>query len=215
MSLAYLLGKGSSKLLRVKINIPLLMVLSIIPDADIIFDRLTGAQLHRGPSHSVVVAIIAFIPFFIYYRKKAVPYFLALISHSLIGDFFIGGNLQLLWPFSNAKFGLTYLSVFSPINILLELILFLMAMLVLYKTGDYQVFFTDNKSNLLLIIPMFTVLLPTLIGFPFSEPLLVSEPTLAMAHLFYLVLFSIAVLKTLYSMFRHRFRSSREPAGKG
>jgi hypothetical protein len=215
MSLAYLLGKGSSKLLRVKINIPLLMVLSIIPDADIIFDRLTGAQLHRGPSHSVVVAIIAFIPFFIYYRKKAVPYFLALISHSLIGDFFIGGNLQLLWPFSNAKFGFTYLSVFSPINILLELILFLTAMLVLYKTGDYQVFFTDNKSNLLLIIPISTVLLPTLIGFPLSEPLLVSEPALAMAHLFYLVLFSIAVLKTLYSMFRHRFRSSRKPAGKG
>jgi len=191
------------------------MVLSIIPDADIVFDRLTGAQLHRGPSHSLVVAIIAFIPFFIYYRKKALPYFLALISHSLIGDFFVGGHLQLLWPFSNAKFGFTYLSVFSPINILLELILFLLAVLVLYKTGDYQVFFTDNKSNLLLIIPICTVLLPTLIGFPFSVPLLVSEPALAMAHLFYLVLFSIPVFKTLYSMFRHRFRSSREPEGKG
>ena len=209
MSLAYLLGKGSSKLLRVKINIPLLMVLSIIPDADIIFDRLTGAQLHRGPSHSVVVAIIAFIPFFIFYRKKAVPYFLALISHSLIGDFFIGGNVQLLWPFSTTKFGFTYLSVFSPINIVLELILFLMAMLVLYKTGDYKVFFTDNKSNLLLIIPICTVLLPTLIGFPFSVPLLVSEPTLAIAHLVYLALFSIAVLKTLHSIYEHRFHSSK------
>ena len=103
---AYLLGKGSSKLLHVKINIPMLKVLSIIPDVDIIFDQLTGAQLRRGPSHSAVVATIVFIPFFIVYRKKAVPYFLALISHSLIGDFFIGGNVQLLWPISTNKFGL-------------------------------------------------------------------------------------------------------------
>ena len=204
MSLAYLLGKGSSKLLHVKINIPLLMVLSIIPDVDIIFDSLTGAQLHRGPSHSVVVAIIAFIPFFIVYRKKAVPYFLALVSHSLIGDFFIGGNVQLLWPISPNKFGFTFLSVFSPINILLELTLFLLAMLVLYKSRDYKVFFSNNKSNLLLIIPICTVLLPTLIGFPFSVPLLVSEPALAVAHLFYLALFSIAVLKTLHSMFKRK-----------
>jgi len=87
MSIGYLLGKVSSKLLHVKINIPLLMVLSIIPDADIIFDQLTGAQLHRGPSHSVVVAVIAFIPFFIVYRKRALPYFIALISHSLMAFF--------------------------------------------------------------------------------------------------------------------------------
>lgn len=213
MSIAYLLGKVSSKWLRVKINIPLLMVLSILPDADIIFDRLTGAQLHRGPSHSAVVAIIAFIPFFIVYRKKAVPYFLALISHSLIGDFFIGGNVQLLWPFSSAKFGFTFLSVFSPINIVLELTLFLLAMLVLYKSGDWKVFLTDNKSNLLLIIPICTVLLPTIIGYPFSTPLLISEPILAIAHLIYLVLFAIAVIKSLYSLSNRRFKHSINSKG--
>ncbi len=125
MSIAYLLGKGSSKPLRYKPNIPLLLVLSIIPDVDIIFDFLTGSQLHRGPTHSIVVAIIAFIPFFIIYRKKAIPYFLALISHPLIGDFFIGGKLELLWPFSNSQFGLhelggPYISIYMPIDGLIE-----------------------------------------------------------------------------------------------
>lgn len=211
MSIAYLLGKGSSKPLRYKPNIPLLLVLSIIPDIDIIFDLLTGAQLHRGPSHSVVVAIVAFIPFFIVYRKKAIPYFLALISHSLIGDFFIGGHVQLLWPLSKTQFGLQelgsyYISIFNPINIVLELTLFTIATVVLYKTNDWKVFFTSNKSNLILIIPVFTVLLPTTIGYPFSKPLLTTEPFLAIAHLFYLVLFSIAVLKALDSIYKHRFK---------
>jgi hypothetical protein len=211
MSIAYLLGKGSSKPLRYKPNIPLLLVLSIIPDVDIIFDLLTGAQLHRGPSHSVVVAIVAFIPFFIVYRKKAIPYFLALISHSLIGDFFIGGHVQLLWPLSTTQFGLQelgsyYISIFNPINIVLELTLFTIATVVLYKTNDWKVFFTNNKSNLILIIPIFTVLLPTTIGYPFSKPLLTTEPFLAIAHLFYLVLFSIAVLKALHSIYKHRFK---------
>ena len=212
MSIAYLLGKGSSKPLRYKPNIPLLLVLSIIPDVDIIFDLLTGAQLHRGPSHSVVVAIVAFIPFFIVYRKKAIPYFLALISHSLIGDFFIGGQVQLLWPLSTTQFGLQelgsyYISIFNPINIVLELTLFTIAIVVLYKTNDWKVFFTSNKSNLILIIPIFTVLLPTTIGYPFSAPpLLSTEPFLAIAHLFYLVLFSIAVLKALLSIYKQRFK---------
>jgi membrane-bound metal-dependent hydrolase YbcI (DUF457 family) len=182
------------------------MVLSIIPDIDIIFDLFTRAQIHRGPTHSVIVAIVAFIPFFVIYRKKAVPYFLALISHSLIGDL-PGGGLQLLWPISNAKFGFPIrISVFNPLSVLVELVLFVFALLVLNRSGDWRVFFSSGKSNLLLIIPIFTVLLPTTIGYPFSAPLVLTEPVLAVAHLFYLVLFSIAVLKTLGSVFKVRLR---------
>ena len=84
MAIAYLLGKGSSKKLHVNLNIPFLLVLSILPDIDIIYDFLTGSDIHRGPTHSIVVATVAFIPIFIVYRKKAIPYFLALISHPLI-----------------------------------------------------------------------------------------------------------------------------------
>ena len=213
MAIAYLLGKASAKPLHLKPNIPLLLVLSIIPDIDIIFDWFTQSQLHRGPTHSLVVAIIVFIPIFLVYRKKAIPYFLALISHSLIGDFFIGGQLQLLWPFSTTQYGLHelgsyYISIFSPVNIAIELILFTIATVVLYKTNDWKVFFTNNKTNLLLIIPIFTVLLPTTIGYPFSAPLLLTEPFLALAHLFYLAFFSIAVLQVLLPMYRKRFQSS-------
>jgi membrane-bound metal-dependent hydrolase YbcI (DUF457 family) len=199
MALAYLLGKGSSKPLHLKPNIPALLVLSILPDIDIIYDFLTRSEIHRGPTHSIIVAILVFLPFFIVYRKKTIPYFLALTSHLLIGD--IGGQVQLLWPFSTTSYGFDVLSIFSPINVLIELSLFAMATFVLFKTNDWKIFFANNKTNLILIIPIATVLLPTTIGYPFSQSLLLSNlfivKVLGVAHLFYLVLFSIAILKTL------------------
>jgi membrane-bound metal-dependent hydrolase YbcI (DUF457 family) len=213
MAIAYLLGKVSSKAFRIKLDIPILLVLSILPDVDIIYDLVTGSDLHRGPTHSIVVAFIAFVPLFIIYRKKAIPYFLSLISHPLLGDFLIGGGLQLFWPFSTTQYGLHelgsyFIGITDPTNIALELSLFVIATLVLYKSNDWKVFFNSNKTNLLLIIPIATVLLPSTIGYPFSAPLLLTEPPLAIAHLFYLVLFSIAVLKTLSFIYKNHFQHS-------
>ena len=215
MSIAYLLGKGSSKALHTKLNIPILLVLSILPDIDIIYDYLIGTEIHRGPTHSLLFAVVIFIPFFIYYRKKAIPYFLALISHSLIGDFFIGGQLRLLWPLSSAQFGLheagfLFIDIFDSINTIIELSLFVIATVVLYKSKDWKVFFTARKSNLVLIIPITTVLLPSTIGYPFNTSLLLTSPILAFAHLFYLGLFSIAVLMTLFHQYKKWFRPKED-----
>ena len=209
MAIAYLLGKGTAKSLRINLNIPILLVLSILPDVDIIFDFLTGAAIHRGPTHSIVVAAFAFIPIFLMYRKTAIPYFLALISHPLIGDFLTGGRVQLFWPLSANEYGLhelggPYISIFSPVNIALEVTLFIIATLILFKSGDWKDFLTNKKTNLILIIPIATVLLPSTIGYPFSDSLLITEPVLALAHLFYLMLFSVAIIKTLIPIFRKR-----------
>ena len=94
MALAYLAGKISAKPLRVSPNVPLLLVLSIIPDMDI----LVGEGFHRGPTHSVIMAIIVFLPVLYFYRRKAVPYLLALAS--LFNKFYqmhrvISDNLEL------------------------------------------------------------------------------------------------------------------------
>ena len=213
MSIAYLLGKASGKILHVTPNVPLLMVLSILPDVDIVYDLLANAEIHRGATHSITFAVLVFIPFFIFYGKRAVPYFLALLSHSLIGDFFIGGQLQLFWPFTPDTYGIQYvgsyyISIYSPINIILEVLLFVAAMLVLYQSGDWKVFFRSSKTNLALIIPITTVLLPSTIGYPFSQSLIVLQPTLAIAHLVYLALFSIAVWKTLIAMYQSKFKQT-------
>jgi membrane-bound metal-dependent hydrolase YbcI (DUF457 family) len=197
MALAYLLGKASAKLLKVNLNIPLILVLSIIPDIDILFEPLI-ADIHRGPTHSIIAAIVVFIPFFLLYRQRATPYFAAVASHSLIGDFLIGGQIQLLWPLSTNEFGLhelgfPYINIYDPINIALEFTLFAIALVVMLKTRDLFHFFRNNKLNLILIIPIFTVLLPTFAGYPLSVPILLVLP-----HLFYLVIFSIAVLLVFF-----------------
>ncbi len=201
MGIAYLLAKASGKLLKVNFNIPLVLVLSILPDIDIIFQFLFGSNIHRGPTHSIIVAILVFIPVFIIYRKKATPYFAALASHSLIGDFFIGGQIQLLWPLSTREFGLPelgfpYISINSPINVVLEFTIFVIATVVMFKTRDIHVFFKKRKINLVLTVPIFTVLLPTFVGYPIHVPFLLVLP-----HLFYLVLFAIAVLIVLEDVF--------------
>jgi membrane-bound metal-dependent hydrolase YbcI (DUF457 family) len=204
MALAYLLGKGSAKPLKVNLNIPLILVLSIIPDMDLIFMR----DLHRGPTHSIITALIVFIPVFLIYRRKAVPYFLALASHSLIADFFIGGRIQLLWPLTSQQFGLhemggPYLSIWSPVNVILEWVLFGISTVIMLKNGDLFTFFKSRKSNLLLAIPIITVLLPTFWSIPLEVPILLVPP-----HLFYLVLFSISVLIVLVEFFQKKRRNS-------
>ena len=196
------MGKASAKLLKVNLNIPLILVLSVIPDIDILFEFLLKSEIHRGPTHSIIIAALVFIPFFVLYRQKAVPYFAALLSHSLIGDFLIGGQLQLLWPLSTNEFGLyefgfPYINIYNPINIALEFTLFAIALIVMLKTRDIFSFFRNNKLNFVLAIPIFTVLLPTFVGYPLSVPALLVLP-----HLFYLVLFSISVLIVVKQIFK-------------
>ena len=99
MALAYLAGKRVAKPLRVSPNVPLLLVLSIIPDMDI----LVGEGFHRGPTHSMIATVLVFVPAFFFYRKRAVPYLVALASHAVVGDLIIGGDLMLFWPLSTGK----------------------------------------------------------------------------------------------------------------
>lgn len=206
MALAYLLGKPTAKALKVNVNVPLLMVLSILPDIDILFQKYI---MHRGPTHSVVVAVVAFIPIFYLYRKKAAPYLVALLSHSLIGDFFIGGQIQLFWPLSKSQFGLhelglPYFDIDSSVNVALELTLFIIAIIVLFKSGDIKQFFLKKKTGLVLIIPIGTVLLPSVIGYPLQVPSLLVAP-----HLFFLILFSVTVFIVLAGVFRGRKQQSK------
>jgi len=201
MALGYLISKVSAKLLNVTISMPLILVLSVFPDIDIILNFLFNIEIHRGPTHSIISAILVFIPFLILYRQKAVPYFVALVSHSLVADFVVGGQLQLLWPLSSREFGLyqfgfPHIAIESPVNVAFEFSLFAIALFVMWKTSDLFQLLRNRKLNLILAIPIFTVLLPTFVSYPLDVPLLLVLP-----HLFYLMLFGISVLIVLKGIF--------------
>jgi hypothetical protein len=210
MSLAYLIGKLSSKILKVNPNIPVLMVLSILPDIDIAIGTLVGIDIHRGPTHSFIIALLLFVSVFVFYGKRAVPYFLAYVSHFLIGDFFVGGQLQLFCPLLKSTFGFfevgfLYIDIYSVVNIAFELSLLFVAIVVMIRTCDYRVFFKSSVSNFVLVIPIVTVLLPTFVGYPFDMPLFLISPLIGMAHLFFLLLFGVSVLKVIYVMVKNWF----------
>lgn len=200
MALGHILGKTSSKLLKTNLNIPLVLTLSIIPDIDILAEHvpaLAPILQHRGATHSLVVSFIIFIPFFAVYRKTAVPYFIALIQHALIGDYLTGAGLQLLWPISQQRFGLAGASIMSAENVALEFSLFVLSIAILLITRDIVRLFQAHRSNLILMIPLFTVLLPIFLSYPLSVPAWLIVP-----HLVYMVLFAASVILELPRFFR-------------
>ena len=90
--LCYLSGKATAKLLSVNVNIPLLLVASVISDVDLLIPGLE----HRGPSHSLILFCFLFLPTFVLYGKRTMPYFITLAQHSIVSDCLIGGGTQLL-----------------------------------------------------------------------------------------------------------------------
>jgi len=190
MALGYLSGRAASKILKLNVNIPLLFLVSVLPDIDLLIPGLE----HRGPLHSVIVFCLLFLPIFILFKKKAISYFVALIQHSLIGDYLIG-NTQLLWPITTSWYG-SGMEITSLNNILIEWALFLISTTMLFRTKDAWSLFQQQSSNMILAVPVLTVLLPTLLSFPLYVP---SE--LVIPHLIYMTLFTLSILIDLRAIF--------------
>ncbi len=198
-ALGYLFGKGSSKLARVKVNLPLLLAASVLPDVDLLLRFL----MHRGPTHSIIVITALMIPFFVVYRKQAIPYFAALLSHILIGDFFTGG-IQLFWPLSSNTFGALNFEVTSLPVAVTELLLFFVTVPLMFKLGDLQTLLKPHSRNWILIIPLGAVLGPLLSlgrGQENALPFLLVVPSL-----FYIGLFAYS----LFVWLRARFIQDRD-----
>jgi membrane-bound metal-dependent hydrolase YbcI (DUF457 family) len=169
------------------VNLPLLLAASVLPDIDLILSFL----MHRGPTHSLITITVLMIPFFVVYRKQAIPYYAALLSHILIGDFFTGG-VQLFWPLSNSWFGALNINITSLTNVIAELALFCVTLPIMYKLGDLQTLLKPHNKNWALIIPLGAVVGPLLSfvqGQEYALPALLVVPSL-----FYVGLFSYSML---------------------
>ncbi len=184
LALGYLIGRTSGKLLKLRVNPPLLFLASIMPDVDLF---IPGVE-HRGPTHSILLTILVFIPIFIYSRKKGISYFLALAQHALIGDYLAGGGVQLLWPLNPLFYYNLTLQMASLLNILLEWTFFLVCFIVMIRTMDAWTLLQPHRSNLILSVPLLAVLLPTFLSLPLHVPLVLVIP-----HLAYLVLFVLSI----------------------
>lgn len=91
MALAYLINRTARVSSRYQsksgqISIVLLFIAAIIPDADFIFHHFIG---HHTVTHSIIFWSVAYLPLFLRWRMKILPYYLATLSH-IPGDFLLG-----------------------------------------------------------------------------------------------------------------------------
>lgn len=182
------MGKASSKMFKVDVNIPSLFVASIIPDIDLLIPWIE----HRGPLHSIILLFLASIPLIMVWKRKAIPYIAALISHPLLGDYLTSTcrdqGIQLLFPLSESWF-YAGLQALNTTFVFLEVALFGLMLLLLVKTKDIEFFIQPHSSNLLLAVPIATALLPVFTRFPIPVP-----TTLIIPHLALIILLSIPIL---------------------
>jgi hypothetical protein len=171
------------------INIPLALMLSVLPDIDLFMEPMLR---HGGPSHSLVMLTVLFLPMILIWKKASIPYLTATASHALIGDYLTRSikttGVQLLFPLTSTWYsagfeeaGLTYL--YSEVALL---ILFLP---LLFATRNMSSFTKNHPSNWLLTIPMLTLALPVLIDFPMHVPI-----ELVIPHLVLMALLTIPIL---------------------
>lgn len=142
--------------------------------------------MHRGPTHSFLAITALMIPFFIIYRKQAIPYYAAMLSHIFMGDYFTGG-IELLWPLSHGWFGALNFEVTSLPNVSSELALFIITIPIMFKLGDLRAFLKPHNKNWALIIPLGATLVPLLSlgrGVENALPTLLAVPSLFYISLF-------------------------------
>lgn len=188
LALGYLTGKVSARFLRVNINIPVILTLSIIPDIDLMIPMLK----HGGPTHSIILYVIIALPIFLLWKKRALPYLVALVSHPILGDYPTRPSkvpgIQLFFPLSSGWFSAGS-EVTRLVYVSLELALFFAFLALMFTTRDVAGLLTHHPSNMLLALPISTSLLSVFLQFPVPVPIELIAPHLILIFLLALAIF--------------------------
>jgi len=198
LALGYLAGKASAKFLNVNMNIPFALTLSILPDIDLLIPILQ----HGGPTHSIILYLTIAFPAVLTWRKKAIPYLVALASHPLLGDYPTRPNraqgVQLFFPLTSSWFSAGS-EVLHFIHVYFEFALFIAFVTFMLITRDITLLTKQHPSNLLLAIPISTALFPVFMHLPIPIP-----RELAIPHLILILLLTLPILTDIkQTMCRH------------
>lgn len=118
------------KLTGERISFPLVCLISVLPDVDLLLESLI---VHRGPTHSVVLAAVVFSVFYLW-THRGLPYFAAILTHSLIGDY-LTGPTQLLWPLPGWFAAAPPFQLSGEVELVVEVSLFVIMIVVVVLSG--------------------------------------------------------------------------------
>jgi hypothetical protein len=131
-----------------------------------------------------------FLPFILIYKKKAIPYFLTLLSHSIIGDIYGYNGTQLFWPINSDWIYISNINNTS--SALVELFLFIFMMIIMLYNEDLEKILFNNNQRISWLIPLGAVLGPILINT--SNYNIFFPNLLLVPSLIYMFIFSYAIV---------------------
>jgi len=199
ISLGYITGKALGKLTRQNPSIPLLWTLSLLPDIDLLIPSIR----HRGSTHSLIFALLILAPFISDRPKKTLPYFAALLIHSTIGDFITSGGVMLLWPLSSDMMSYrSPLKMGSAAETYVELTLFAALILVLIASGDLKNLIKTENRNLILSVPLCTMVLPIYFEYPVKIP-----SSLLIPHFILIGMIALLIAKSFIQILARTIKS--------
>ena len=148
-----------------KLSVPLILLLGVLPDADLLFGRF--GIVHHTITHSFFFWTILFIPFFVVFRLKPIPYFVAVVQHFVFGDLLVD-KVMLFWPFKSSLIGLNW-GMGSILDVAFESAGLVLMLGIMIYIGDLKRLFSIDRKNRLMVFP-FLALLPSLLllGAPWS-----------------------------------------------
>lgn len=190
LALGYISGKGAARLLKANVNVPMMLLASILPDIDFLIPGL----MHRGPMHSIILYALLFAPVIILSHKTGMIYFVCVAQHLLLGDFLTAGygqGIQLLWPLTSS-WSSAEIYLLSAASGFLEWTFFVICLVWMFKTEDLRKLLVSSSSNLVLAIPILSIILPLLLSIPLQVPFFLWVP-----HIIFLFLFSMSLLINL------------------
>lgn len=202
IAIGYIIGRILTKATGETQNLPALWTMSLLPDIDLLIPGLC----HRGPTHSIIIALLIFIPLLITMPRKTAPLFAALAAHSLIGDYITDGGAKLLWPISTEvfKYGSTIM-MGTSLETYIELAAFSILILALIISRDYKHLFDSDRRNMLFLIPLTTIILPIMFKYPVVIPDILIIPHLVLLSLI-AVSFIMSIITTASNVSKKKKR---------
>jgi membrane-bound metal-dependent hydrolase YbcI (DUF457 family) len=181
----------------------LVLTVSVLPDIDLFVEPVLR---HGGPTHSLILLIILFVPVILIWKKTSIPYLAAAASHSLIGDYLTRSiktrGVQLFFPLTT-KWYSAGLEEAELLYVYSEIILFILLLSLLFTTRDNKFLTKNHPSNWLLMIPILTLVVPVLTDFPIHVPVELIIPHIVLIAMLILPILIDANRLIRYATHRH------------
>jgi hypothetical protein len=139
---------------RGKLFVPAVLMLGVLPDIDLFFERF--GVVHHTFTHSIFFWLVIFAPFLLIYRQKSIPYLAAVVQHFAFGDLLVG-KVMILWPFSRSYFGLN-IAMPSVLDVALETAGLLLAAGIIIFNGDLKRLLSVDIRNISMFLPFLALL---------------------------------------------------------